>query len=111
VIASATIDISSAPDPRLTFSVVNVDFELRLYQDGVEVLGVRKGQPPTTHPLSKLSSYIVRYNNNDGGAGLLHFKVVEGEAQPVVRYEVNIATISSPEVLNLQFSLRPNLRP
>lgn len=103
---TAVVDVSAAPDSQHLFHLIAVDFELRLYQDGVEVLGVGKAQPSVRHPLRRASRYHIRYNNNDGGSGALHFQLLEVRTQSVVRYELNIATIAAPQVLDLQFTFR-----
>jgi hypothetical protein len=98
------VPISSASGSKLYLRVVAVDFELRLYQDGTEVFDAQKDQANSEFSLNRDSSYVIRYNNNDGGPGALHFKVFEESAQ---RYEINLGAIHSPDVIELPFSLKP----
>ena len=102
------IPVSAGLDSTFRLDVVDVDFELRLYQDGIEVFDAQQGTAPRNHPLSKASSYTLRYNNNDGGPGALHVRVLEVRTQSALRYEINLGAIHSPNVMELQFSLRPD---
>jgi hypothetical protein len=104
--SNTVIRVSNAADARLLLRILAVDFELRLFQDAVEVFGVSLGQAPSEHPLSTSSQYLLRYNNNDGGAGALHFQIVETRSQEALRHDVNIGNISSPEVREFPFSFR-----
>jgi hypothetical protein len=113
-VPTANIRVSPAAESQFEFHVLAVDFELRLYQDQVEVFSVGRNQTPASHPLFRGAQYYVRYNNNNGGPGALHVRVLETGSQSTareVRYELNIGTVSSPQVIDLQFSLRtdPNL--
>jgi len=102
------VGVSRARDSHYFFRLLRVDFEVRLYQDGVQVFGKRKGRGkfPAAHPLQRSSGFHVRYNNNDSGPGFLHFQIIEGRTDEEVRYEFNVETISSPDVLDLKFRLR-----
>ncbi len=103
-----SVGVSRARDSRYFFRLIQVDYEVRLYQDGVAVFSKRKGRSklPASHPLQRSSAFHVRYNNNDNGPGFLHFQLVEKRTTEEVRYEFNIETISSPQVLDLKFRLK-----
>jgi hypothetical protein len=102
------IDVSNAPDSRLFLRVLAVDFELRLFQDQAEVFDARLIPTPKVQPLNRRSTYVLRYNNNDGGPGVLHFQVVEARNVEVVRHEVNLDAIQSPEVDEFVFAFQPS---
>jgi hypothetical protein len=106
--SARVIGVSTALDSRLVFRVLDVHSEVRLFEGDSEVFGVRSGQVPQDHPLDPLVTYTARYNNNDGGAGVLHYRVIEARGQEVVRHEVNIEDIDRPEVIEQQFSCQPS---
>jgi hypothetical protein len=113
MIANAIVGISASSNTQLFFRVLAVDFELRLYEDEVEVFGVRKSLLPVDHPLRRGSQYFIRYNNNDGGPGVLHFQVLETLNDSLVRYTYNVSLTSGSQVVNLKLSVRedPKLAP
>jgi hypothetical protein len=101
-----TIRLSSAADSVIRLQVLDVDHELRVYQDGIEVFDAQQGQVPREHSLNRASTYVVRYNNNDGGTGRLHFVVEEKRTEAAVRFEVNRVAIQSPDVQEFLLSFQ-----
>ena len=103
------VQTSSATDSRFLLRVIAVDLELRLGdQNGVTVFDASRGECPKEYALNRTSAYALRYNNNDGGAGVLHFQVIEARNVEKVRWEVNRQAIDSTEVIEMGFSLRPD---
>lgn len=101
------IRVSTSAKARFFLRVLAVDLELRLFEDEILVFDAHKDQkPPLEQPLALNTAYLLRYNNNDGGSGALHFQVLEELAEPVSKFEVNRRAIHSPEVMEFQFSLR-----
>ena len=100
------VRVSTAADSRLLLRVLSVDLELRLYQDDGDapVFDARKVRASVQHPLQRPSRYYLRYNNNDGGLGVLHFQLCEERTEHLVRHEVNRTAITGPEVIELEFA-------
>jgi len=106
-----TFDISPALDSKLFFHVVAVDKELRLFElpNAMEIFDADASDLPHECLLpARGATYVLRYNNNNGGPGALHFQVVEARDEAEVRYEVNLQTINGPTVIELQFNFRSN---
>jgi hypothetical protein len=103
---NTSIAVSGAAGTRVLFRVLAVDFELRLYEDGAEVFSAQLLPTPKDHPLNPRSTYVLRYNNNDGGAGALHVQVIEARNQEVVRYDVDLGAIRAPTVDERGFTFR-----
>jgi hypothetical protein len=73
------VDVSTSPTATFALVVDDVDFELRVDEDlgqgQTPIFDASKGQQGVRCPLLIRGTYVLRYNNNDGGAGLLHFRI------------------------------------
>jgi hypothetical protein len=100
----------STESSRLFLRVLQVDFQVRLFERAspVPVFDAQSGQGPREFELDRSGQYVIRYNNDDGGPGALHFRVLERRNSEETRYEVNIGTIHRPEVFEIEFSMAPD---
>lgn len=110
--SSLPVDVSTSPNATFALVVDDVDFELRLVEDAGQgqapIFDASKGQQSVRCPLLRDAKYVLRYNNNDGGAGVLHFRIVEQGTAEIERKRVNLGAISTPIVLEFEITLRQN---
>lgn len=106
------VDVSTSPNASFTLVVDDVDFEVRVVEDQghgqVPIFDARMGQRGRACALLVDADYVLRYNNNDGGVGVLHVRIVERGTTEVTRREVNIGAISTPIAVEFQIKLRRN---
>ena len=106
------VDVSTSPTATFALVVDDVDFELRLVEDvgqgQTPIFDASKGQHGLRCALLVHAKYLLRYNNNDGGVGVLHFRIVEVGGEEVDRKEVHLGAISTPIVLEFEIMLRQN---
>ena len=106
------VPVSTSPTATFALIVDAVDFELRVVEDAghgqVPIFDASKGDQGSSCALLVQAEYVLRYNNNDGGAGVLHFRIVERGAQEVTRKEVRLGAISTPIVLDFVITLQPS---
>lgn len=106
------VDISTSTDATVVLVVDEVDFELRLVEDVGQgqalIFDASKGQLGRQCTLLPRAKYVLRYNNNDGGAGVLHFRILERGTQEISRREVRLGAISTPIVIEFEITLHRN---
>jgi hypothetical protein len=112
------VDVSGAPDSEYFLSVHSVDNAVSLFTatDGTMVFRVGKNGPfPVTFTLSKGRDYVLIYDNNDGGPGLVDLDIFEsnGGGTALSRYGLKILEVHAPEVIEIGFRLvaTPTLAP
>ena len=96
--------------------VQSIDFELRLYNKNGLFFSVNRNTLteviqnnhfPRLHLNRK---YLLRYNNNDGGAGRLNFTIIQfiPNRHPIVVEQYNINSIIGPNVIEIPFGIIKN---
>jgi len=118
VTSKVDVEVSGAPDSEYFLSVHGVDNAVSLFTaaDGIRVFRVGKNGPfPVTFTLSRGRDYVMIYDNNDGGPGLVDLDVFESNpaGTALSRYGLKILEVHTPEVIEIGFRLvtTPTLAP
>jgi len=106
--------IKRIPNSVAQLIVLNVDYELTLFDNnGTLVFSVNKEtykqvKQEDIPVLNTDEEYLIRYNNNDGGNGILNIKMVQivnnQEINIIHKYYIN--SISGNTVMNIPFILK-----
>jgi len=109
-VSKVDVEVSDAPDSDYFLSVHGVDNAVSLFTaaDGTMVFRVGKNGPfPVTFALSRGRDYVIIYDNNDGGTGVIDLDVFESNpaGTALSRYGLKILEVHAPEVIEIGFRL------
>jgi hypothetical protein len=109
VTSKVEIEVSAAASSSYFLSVHDVDNAVSLFTaGGMMVFRVgKKGPLPSMFSLSRGRDYVLIYDNNDGGPGLIDLDVFESNAggTALSRYALKILEVHAPDVIEVSFRL------
>ena len=106
--------VNHLPGSRYRLIIRDVDFALRVYDSGGELISVNKMnlhefQQNDEHPwLFLRKRYLIHYNNNDGGNGNLNLSIEQyypDNTNPEIVRNIDLHDIFGPQVVEIPFIL------